>query len=198
MSQSLGNPGISPLSTPMTPSIVSSSASNSPLPSHHASHVSPNATTPSIFNTQQQQPLYIAPKEISVSCFEFLYIEMVDYIIKSSTDKVLIFKKLDKLGYKVGHKLAERLSIDSPLLPEVLDIVKFICKVFWQAVFRKAIDGLKTNHKGVFVLTDTKFQWLLHLSYDPNSTNKDCSDYVQFAVGLIKGAMANFGHKYHV
>lgn len=28
-----------------------------------------------------------------------------------------------------------------------MDIIKFICKDFWQAVFRKQVDNLKTNHR---------------------------------------------------
>ena len=28
-----------------------------------------------------------------------------------------------------------------------LDVVKFICKDFWIAVFKKQIDNLKTNHR---------------------------------------------------
>ncbi|EGC35688.1 hypothetical protein DICPUDRAFT_78642 [Dictyostelium purpureum] len=132
---------------------------------------------------------------ISSSCFEFFYIEMIDYIMKSSSDKTQAHKKLDKLGYKVGHRLVERLSNETPLFPELLDAVKFICKVFWTNIFKKTIDGLKTNHKGVFVLTDSKFQWLQHLSFDATANNKDCSEYVQFAAGLIKGAMSNFGFK---
>ncbi|KAK5584429.1 hypothetical protein RB653_006040 [Dictyostelium firmibasis] len=148
---------------------------------------------------QQQQtilsPITTQPKSISASCFEFFYIEMIDCIMKSSSDKQHAHKKLDKLGFKVGHRLVERLSLDTALFPELLDSVKFICKVFWAMVFKKTIDGLKTNHKGVFVLTDSKFQWLQHLSFDSSASNKDCSEYVQFTAGLIKGAMSNFGFK---
>ncbi|EGG21066.1 hypothetical protein DFA_00939 [Cavenderia fasciculata] len=166
-------------STPATP--ISTNTPSTIMPSH----TSTTATT----TTQ------IPQKEVSTSSFEFLYIELVDYIIKSSNDKTQTFKKLEKMGFKVGYKMVERLCLDLPLFPEVLEIVKFICRSFWTAVFKKSIDGLKANRKGVFVMTDQKFQWLLHLSYDPTSTNKDCSEYVQFAVGLIKGAMSNFGYK---
>ncbi|KAM9997898.1 hypothetical protein ACTFIY_007562 [Dictyostelium cf. discoideum] len=147
---------------------------------------------------QQQtllQPFTTQSRLISASCFEFFYIEMIDCIMKSSSDKQQAHKKLDKLGFKVGHRLVERLSLDTALFPELLDAVKFICKVFWTTVFKKTIDGLKTNHKGVFVLTDSKFQWLQHLSFDSSASNKDCSEYVQFTAGLIKGAMSNFGFK---
>ncbi|EFA75865.1 hypothetical protein PPL_10437 [Heterostelium album PN500] len=218
ISSSVGNPSISPLASFSQSLPTSLSAANSPLTNtmsstyHHqaistsnlASAINPTSNTTASSLSTASSALATAnsaaaptlpQKEISVSCFEFLYIEMIDYIVKSSRDKTQISKKLEKLGYKVGHKLVEKLTIEQQLLSEVLDVVKFICKVFWIAIFKKSIDSLRTNHKGVFVLTDQRFQWLLHLSFDPNSTTKDCSDYVYFAIGLIKGAMANFGYK---
>ena len=45
-----------------------------------------------------------------------------------------------------------------------LDIIKFLCKDLWQAVFRKQIDNLKTNHRGTFVLTDNVFSPLKRCS----------------------------------
>lgn len=32
-------------------------------------------------------------------------------------------------------------------MTEPLEKVKFICKEFWIKVFKKTVDGLKTNHK---------------------------------------------------
>ncbi|GAM27416.1 hypothetical protein SAMD00019534_105920 [Acytostelium subglobosum LB1] len=156
-----------------------------------------SATAGGVPSSLSTQPMTLPQKEISVSCFEYLYIEIIQYIVAScKTDKTQIAKRLEKLGFKVGHKLVDKLSIDpTTLYTDPLDIVKFICKVFWMAVFKKSVDSLRTNHKGIFVLTEQKFQWLLHLSFDPSSTNKDCSEYVHFAVGLVKGAMANFGYK---
>lgn len=40
-----------------------------------------------------------------------------------------------------------RYSKDQPRFSDTLDIIKFICKDFWNAVFRKQVDNLKTNHK---------------------------------------------------
>lgn len=40
-----------------------------------------------------------------------------------------------------------RYSKDKPRLGDTLDIIKFICKDFWQAVLKKQIDNLKTNHR---------------------------------------------------
>src|SRR4051794_3935749 len=38
--------------------------------------------------------------------------------------------------------------------------VKFLCKEFWLSVFRKQIDKLQTNYKGIYVLHDFQFRWI--------------------------------------
>lgn len=47
---------------------------------------------------------------------------------------------------------------------EPLDLVKFLCRDVWQALYRKQIDNLRTNHRGIFVLTDASFPPLRNMS----------------------------------
>jgi len=51
-----------------------------------------------------------------------------------------------------------RFSRDRPRFNDTLDVIKFICKDLWTLVFRKQVDNLKTNHRGVYVLTDNAFR----------------------------------------
>ena len=51
-------------------------------------------------------------------------------------------------------------------------MIKFLCKDLWQLVFRKQIDNLKTNHRGTFVLTDTRFLSLARMSVDRSRGGK--------------------------
>ncbi len=53
-----------------------------------------------------------------------------------------------------------------PSRTDPLDTIKFLCKDLWTAVFRKQIDNLKTNHRGVFVLTDNRFEPLKRCSLE--------------------------------
>ena len=41
----------------------------------------------------------------------------------------------------------DRLTRDKDRIVETLDIIKFICRVFWKEVFQKQVDKLQTNHK---------------------------------------------------
>lgn len=72
--------------------------------------------------------------------------------------------RLDTLGYRVGQGLAERFSRDRPRFTDNLDVIKFLCKDLWTVLFRKQIDNLKTNHRGVYVLTDSSFRPFARMS----------------------------------
>jgi hypothetical protein len=57
-----------------------------------------------------------------------------------------------------GLMMRCRFSTDRPRFTDTLDVIKFLCKDLWMLVFRKQIDNLKTNHRGVYVLTDNAFR----------------------------------------
>jgi len=59
-----------------------------------------------------------------------------------------------------------RFSANRPRPQTPLDSIKFVCKDLWQLLFRKPVDNLKTNHRGIFVLTDQRFQPLSRMSVD--------------------------------
>ena len=60
--------------------------------------------------------------------------------------------------------LCYRLTKDTPRFKDELDTMKFICKDFWTAIYRKQIDNLRTNHQGVYVLQDNRFKLLTQIS----------------------------------
>lgn len=74
-----------------------------------------------------------------------------------------------------------------------LEAVKFLCKEFWMEVFRKQIDKLQTNHRGVFVLKDLELKWLRRLPPDEESARVGAIRILAFPCGLIRGALACLG-----
>jgi hypothetical protein len=75
-------------------------------------------------------------------------------------------------------------------------------------LFRKQIDNLKTNHRGIYVLTDNHFKPLTRMSFDtkkfPNAVNTDgtvgdsnslarVQPFLYFPAGLIRGCLASLG-----
>ncbi|KAG6478830.1 hypothetical protein ZIOFF_062274 [Zingiber officinale] len=119
-----------------------------------------------------------------------------------ATKPELAAHRIEAIGYQVGHQLIERYTMERPRFNDHLEVIKFICKDFWQELFKKQIDNLKTNHKGTFVLQDNNFRWLTRISIDPSSDNNDGSQgssseatnlLLYFPCGIIRGALSNLG-----
>jgi trafficking protein particle complex subunit 6 len=118
--------------------------------------------------------------------------------------------KLERIGYSVGYRLCERLaqnktfgSVATPsallkdpgqaIAAAQLEAVKFLCKEFWTEVFRKQIDKLQTNHRGVFVLKDMDLRWLSRLPPNQEDARVAAIQLLAFPCGLVRGALANLG-----
>ena len=75
--------------------------------------------------------------------------------------------RIEQLGSKIGFALAERfsrllqqslwlliatrLTMDRGIFTDHVDILKFICKDLWLAIYRKQVDNLKTNHRVSYI-----------------------------------------------
>ncbi|KAG9230335.1 transporter particle component [Amylocarpus encephaloides] len=104
------------------------------------------------------------------------------------------FYRLEMLGYRVGQGLVERFSKDRPRFTDTLDVIKFLCKDLWMLVFRKQIDNLKTNHRGVYVLTDNSFRPFSRMSTEAGGQAVvRAQPFLWFPCGIIRGALASMG-----
>ncbi|KAK6541668.1 Trafficking protein particle complex subunit 33 [Orbilia ellipsospora] len=119
---------------------------------------------------------------------------VVDTLSDEEATREDIYNRLENLGYKVGIGLVERFSRDRSRFTDNLDVIKFLCKDIWHLVFRKQIDNLKTNHRGVYVLTDMTFRPLIRMSAAsgvPAATK--AAPFLQFPCGVIRGALSAMG-----
>ncbi|CAK9328325.1 unnamed protein product [Citrullus colocynthis] len=146
-------------------------------------------------------------REVSESCIDSLLTEMVStYCHRFYANKPeLAARRIEAIGYQVGHQLSERYTMERPRFTDHLEAIKFICKDFWSELFKKQIDNLKTNHRGTFVLQDNRFRWLTRMSVDPQSESQDnfadgenkaaqaTSMHLYFPCGIIRGALSNLG-----
>ncbi|KAL8795987.1 MAG: hypothetical protein Q9195_001563 [Heterodermia aff. obscurata] len=104
------------------------------------------------------------------------------------------YRRLDALGYRVGQGIVERFSRDRPRFTDTLDMIKFLCKDVWQLIFRKQIDNLKTNHRGIYVLTDNTFRPLARMSMaSPAEAVVKAQPFLWFPSGVMRGALASMG-----
>ncbi|OBT48367.1 hypothetical protein VE00_01169 [Pseudogymnoascus sp. WSF 3629] len=105
-----------------------------------------------------------------------------------------VFYRLETLGYRVGQGMVERFSTDRPRFTDTLDVIKFLCKDLWMLVFRKQIDNLKTNHRGVYVLTDNAFRPFSRMSTEAGGQAVvRAQPFLWFPCGVIRGALASMG-----
>ncbi|KAL4898463.1 transport protein particle component [Aspergillus ambiguus] len=144
---------------------------------------------------------------LNASCLDFLLIELVpmaeriakelsneEHRLEDDELRETTFFRLETLGYRVGQGLAERFSRDRPRFTDNLDVIKFLCKDLWTVLFRKQIDNLKTNHRGVYVLTDNSFRPFARMSMSVRSEAVSMAQaYLWFPCGVIRGALANLG-----
>ncbi|GAA5897148.1 Trs33p [Sporobolomyces salmoneus] len=122
--------------------------------------------------------------------------------------------KIEQIGFKLGYSTAERLSRDrprfptvppatatttmNPPIPDTLELIKFVCKDLWVALFDKQVDNLRTNHRGVYVLLDNRLRFLERLSAtsgpgEAEQVQKWSKYLLKFPEGVIRGALANLG-----
>ncbi|KAK3811986.1 MAG: transport protein particle component [Benniella sp.] len=164
-------------------------------------------------------------RQVNESAVEFLTTEMVEAMIRTVSDDTLrlsserdslygnptegagrdlsqgdeameaVYSKLEMIGFRVGERLIERISKDRSRFSDNLDIVKFLCKEVWMFLFKKQIDNLKTNHRGVYVLQDNNFRWFGKMTHDQNSAEavKRVTPYLWFPCGILRGILSNLG-----
>ncbi|MBW0533550.1 hypothetical protein O181_073265 [Austropuccinia psidii MF-1] len=116
--------------------------------------------------------------------------------------------RMDAAGYKVGWALAERITKDKPrfpranqqsttvTLPDPLELIKFVCKDVWMAMYNKQADNLRTNHKGIYVIQDHSYRPFLRISVPvgyEKELDKACRRIVAFPLAVIRGALTNLG-----
>ncbi|KIZ02500.1 Trafficking protein particle complex subunit 6B [Monoraphidium neglectum] len=100
-----------------------------------------------------------------------------------------------------SRRSASGYSRDKARLGDTLEVIKFLCKDFWQALFKKQVDNLRTNHRGIYVLQDHSFRWLLRLApaapvqegSRPEFLARSAQPYLYLPCGIIRGALTHLG-----
>ena len=161
----------------------------------------PSSTSHSPLSPRRRSPCPVRNSGVALvndACLEFLHIEIVAFLaaqpapLQGLDPSICLSLKLERIGFRVGQKIAERQCLARPRFSSDLDKIKFVCKEFWSIVFKKPqVDNLRTNNRGTYVLTDSRFRWLLSIG-GPEA--KDLAiRYTYFPCGLIRGCLAALG-----
>ncbi|XP_045297917.1 trafficking protein particle complex subunit 6A isoform X3 [Leopardus geoffroyi] len=89
---------------------------------------------------------------------------------------------------------APRLPQETLAFREELDVLKFLCKDLWVAVFQKQMDSLRTNHQGTYVLQDNSFPLLIRMASGPQYL-EEAPKFLAFTCGLLRGTLSTLGIK---
>lgn len=132
--------------------------------------------------------------------FEFLHMEMVSHLYSEQEsredverERVTCMSVLEGMGFRVGQGLIERFTKDCLTFKDDLDVLKFLCKDFWNRIFRKQIDNLRTNHQGTYVLQDNRFALLTQVSCRKQQQLEESCKLLFYTCGLIRGALSTLG-----
>jgi len=123
---------------------------------------------------------------LNYSLLEFMLIELANSLYNNAQLKNQVFQ----IGVKVGLSLVERLSYGKPRIVEPLECIKFVCRDFWNIMYQKQADNLKTNHQGIYVITETNFRPISKMSFmEGDASSEQIQKYMEFHQGCIKGAL---------
>ncbi|XP_007458603.1 PREDICTED: trafficking protein particle complex subunit 6A isoform X2 [Lipotes vexillifer] len=144
--------------------------------------------------------------------FEFLHTEMVAELWAQDPDpgpgvsagprgeggraagQKMSLSVLEGMGFRVGQALGERLPRETLAFREELDVLKFLCKDVWAAVFQKQMDSLRTNHQGTYVLQDHSFPLLIRMASGLQYL-EEVPKFLAFTCGLLRGTLSTLGIK---
>nr|XP_058900947.1 trafficking protein particle complex subunit 6A isoform X6 [Kogia breviceps] len=131
--------------------------------------------------------------------FEFLHTEMVAELWAQDPDpgpggQKTSLSVLEGMGFRVGQALGERLPRETLAFREELDVLKFLCKDVWAAVFHKQMDSLRTNHQGTYVLQDNSFPLLIRMASGLQYL-EEAPKFLAFTCGLLRGTLSTLGLK---
>jgi hypothetical protein len=128
--------------------------------------------------------------DVSAFAYQLLNAEMVRLLCTRGQ-----VGRLEKLGFEIGDRFAERFARGHAKFLSTLEVIKFLCKELWGAFFGKQVDKLQTNYKGVFVLHDTSFSWCAtaEVNYQDDASVDEAKRLLVVPCGLIRGALANLG-----
>ncbi|RPA83822.1 transport protein particle component [Ascobolus immersus RN42] len=133
---------------------------------------------------------------LSSTLYDLLLIELPPLCTSLSpdpSDLEAVYHRLSSIGHRVGLGLSEKFSRDRPRMVDTLEVIKFVCKELWGICWGKMVDGLKTNHRGTYVVTDNRFKVFERMSTERGVGVVDQAQYLWFPCGIIRGALANLG-----
>lgn len=185
---------------PSTP-IVPSSQPPAPIPRTPSStlpHPStgPQASTISLVSSRRSSKydknLNRRTPDVSYSSFAFLFSEIIQYLQKQATGVQDLEAKLNQLGYHIGQRCLELITLregkNAKRETKVLGILQFIHSTVWKSVFGRSADGLEKSNDAPneYMIIDVAPMITQFISVPKEMSQLNCAAY---AAGIIEAVL---------
>ena len=116
-----------------------------------------------------------------------------------SSHRAKCSKTLENMGFCVGRRVLDRINVTGHTLNSNMSVMRYICTQFWPMAFDHPMAGLKSNHRGVFILTDSAFKMIdaigpmattMNLKKERSQAVENViQSYLALPLGILRGAL---------
>jgi len=133
--------------------------------------------------------------EISLSSFASLFSELVQYCQTKVSNIGELERRLEDLGYSVGHRLLEMLYFrerGSKRDVRLLDILRFIHSTLWRYLFNRQARDLEQSNTAddEYMISDTEVFVNKFISVPKDMGQLNCAAFI---AGIVKGVLDGAG-----
>ncbi|UKK01922.2 hypothetical protein MACK_001275 [Theileria orientalis] len=146
-----------------------------------------------------QQSLSKQKTKVSLSAYSFLFSELVQYSLTTSTKDVPFTQRLHLMGFEVGCRILDALTIKDKITTRfttIVPLLSFISTSVWkylfnhQAVLMRGKDSYKE-----YMLNDKEFQITKYISMPKELQYSTCSSFI---AGIVDGILSSAKFKTNV
>lgn len=129
---------------------------------------------------------------MSMNAFAFLFSEMIQYIQRQSTGIQDMEKKLSQLGYHMGQRTLELVTIREGKAAKretkILGVLQFIHSTVWKSVFGRSADALEksNDNNNEYMIIDVNPVISQFISVPKEKSQLNCA---ALAAGIIEAVL---------
>lgn len=198
------NPAVGPLSTD-----PNSEQEKLAIPNNNNNNTSP-LQSPGTMKRQlnvasliYEKNLYRSKHEINLSSLSYLFMQIVQYNLKTTKSLLKLERNLNNLGYSIGIKYLELTSLRQNFANNIsssgksnvakrntrlLEVLQFITHVIWPGLFEKPADSLEksSEKENQFMIIDFNPMMTRYISAPKDFESLNCE---AFTAGIIEGIL---------
>lgn len=201
------NPAVGPQSTDPNSEIERvRNSNNSSVINHNTSPIQSPGTIKkqiNVTNMIYEKNLYRSKNEINLSSISYLFMQIIQYNLKTTKSLLKLERNLNNLGYTIGLKYLELTSLRQNFTNNIsssgksnvakrhtrlLEVLQYITQVIWPSLFEKPVDSLEksSDKENQYMIIDNKPVMTKYISVPKDFESLNCE---AFTAGIIEGIL---------